>query len=151
MKNLKHFYWNFLQKIKLLYQKLKQLKQNGEQQVYIYGATRDIKEQEYKIGLEYDLYSIDELIKIKTIINEIKQEITMAPKEDKHRQKKIYSQLVRNLSKKMEYDFFEEYMNSNSEAEKEAEKVKYEKITQGKWEEYWEQNKGRYVEQTYKE
>ena len=129
-------------------EQLKQLKQRGEQKVYVYGATRDIKPHEHETGIEYDLYTIDELIQIKTIIQEIKQGITVPPKEDKHRQKKIYSQLVRKLSEKMEYDFFEEYMNSNSEAEKEAEKVKYEKMTQGKWEDYWEQNKGRNIEET---
>lgn len=129
-------------------EQLKQLKQRGEQKVYVYGATRDTKPHEHESGIEYDLYNIDELIQIKTIIQEIKQGITVPPKEDKHRQKKIYSQLVRKLSEKMEYDFFEEYMNSNSEAEKEAEKVKYEKMTQGKWEEYWEQNKGRNIEET---
>lgn len=129
-------------------EQLKQLKQRGEQKVYVYGATRDIKPHEHEAGIEYDLYTIDELVQIKTIIQEIKQSIIIPPKEDKHRQKKIYSQLVRKLSEKMEYDFFEEYMNSNSEAEKEAEKVKYEKMTQGKWEDYWEQNKERNIEET---
>lgn len=129
-------------------EQLQQLKQRGEQKVYVYGATRDIKPREHESGIEYDLYTIDELIQIKTIIQEIKQGITVPPKEDKHRQKKIYSQLVRNLSEKMEYDFFEEYLGSNSEAEKEAEQVKYEKMTQGKWKEYWEQNKSRNIEET---
>ena len=48
----------------------------------------------------------------------------------------------------MEYDFFEEYMSLNNEAEKESEKVKYEKITQGDWEKYWEQNKDRNIVDT---
>ena len=94
------------------------------------------------------MYNIDDLIQIKTMIEKLKQGITVPPKDDKHRQKKIYSQLVRKLSEIMEYDFFEEYLNSSSEAEEEAIKIKYEKITQGKWEEYWEQNKGRDREKT---
>mgnify|MGYP003301793235 CR=1 FL=1 len=129
-------------------EQLKQLKQRGEQKVYVYGSTRDIKPYEHESEIEYDLYNIDDLIQIKTIIEEIKQGITVPPKDDKHRQKKIYSQLVRKLSETLEYDFFEEYMNASSEAEKEAEKVKYEKMTQGKWEDYLEQNKGRNIEKT---
>ena len=92
-----------------------------------------------------DLYNIEELIQIKTIIQKIKQGIKVPPKEDKHRQKKIYSQLVRKLSEKMEYDFFEEYMGASS---KEQVKIDYEKITQRKWEEYWVQNKDRKTEES---
>lgn len=41
----------------------------------------------------------------------------------------------------MEYDFYEEYQSANSEKEKEAEKIKYEKMTGKSWNEYLEQNK----------
>ena len=115
---------------------LNMLKTRGEKRLYLYGATRDIKPAEIDKGIEYDLYNIDDLIQIKTMIQEIKKDIRIPPKEDKHRQKKIYSQIVRKLSEIMEYDFYEEYQNANSEQEKEAEKIKYEKMTGKSWDEY---------------
>ena len=127
---------------------LKLLKERGEKRLYLYGAIRDIKPPEIEKGVEYDLYSIDDLIQIKTIMKEIKKEIVIPSKEDKHRQKKIYSQIVRKLSEKMEYDFYEEYQRANSEQEKEAEKIKYEKMTGKSWDEYLEQNKEVDIEKT---
>ena len=127
---------------------LKMLKERGEKRLYLYGATRDIKPAEIEKGVEYDLYNIDDLIQIKTMIQEVKKDILVPPKEDKHRQKKIYSQIVRKLSEKMEYDFYEEYLNANSDQEKEAEKIKYEKMTGKNWEEYLQQNTEIDIEKT---
>lgn len=127
---------------------LQMLQKRGEKRLHLYGATRDIKPAEIEKDIEYDLYSIDDLIQIKEIVQEIKKEIIVPSKEDKHRQKKIYSQIVRKLSERMEYDFYEEYQSANSEQEKETEKIKYEKMTGKSWEEYLEQNKDVDIEKT---
>ena len=128
-------------------EQLERLKQFGEQKIYIYGSARDLKPKEHDAGIEYDLYSIDELIEIKKIIQEIKQKITIPSKEDKHREKKIYSQLVRTLSEYIKYDHFEA-INNKKDEEKNNYKEKYEKIEGEKWEVYWEENKGRDIEKT---
>ena len=119
---------------------LKELKQMGLKQMYISGATRDTKPSDYKDRREYDLYTIDELIQIKEAMQEIKNGIIIPPHEDKHREKKIYSQLVRRLSEKIEYDFYEQYYNATKEDKEEC-KAYYEKITGKSWDEYFNKNK----------
>lgn len=124
-------------------EQLKILQSRGEKSLYLFGAIRDLKPEEAKKGIEYDLYNIDDLIQVKQLVEDMKKEITIPPKEDKHREKKIYSQLVRKLSEKLEYDFLEEYNNCKTEEAKETEKVKYEKMTGKSWDEYLKDNEGR--------
>lgn len=122
---------------------LKHLKEQGQNQLYIYGSTRDTNPNEYLIGINYDLYNVDDLIQIKSVIEEIKGEIEIPALEDKDRQKKIYGQLVRKLSKHLEYDFFETYSNAKNNDERNAEKQKCEEIAGKNWETYWNKNKDR--------
>lgn len=127
---------------------LENIKRQGQTQIYIYGALRDTNPTEYKNKINYDLYSIDNLIEIKTKINDLKQNITIPSKDDPNKEKKIYSQIVTQLSKMIEYDYYENYVDStrkekNKEAEQKAIKTEYEKITGKSWDEYYENNKNR--------
>lgn len=124
-------------------EQLRILQSRGEKSLYLFGAIRDLKPEEAKKGMEYDLYNIEDLIQVKLLVEDMKKEITVPSKEDKHREKKIYSQLVRKLSEKLEYDFFEEYNNCKTAEEKEAEERKYEKITGKSWNEYLKDNENR--------
>ena len=72
--------------------------------MYIYGGDNEIKPVEHEKGLNFNLYSIDDLIQVKSKIQELKKQIKLPPKQDKHRQKKIYAQIVRVLSENIEYD-----------------------------------------------
>jgi len=58
--------------------------------------------------LNFNLYSIDDLIEIKTKIEEIKRQIQLPSKQDKHREKKIYGQIVRLLGENIKYEDGEE-------------------------------------------
>ena len=113
---------------------LESLKQQGQSRLYIYGATRDIKEQESEKGTEFDLYDIDDLIQIKAKIEEIKKGITVPPLQDKHRQKKIYAQIVRSLSENSEYDWL---------AAADSTRENYEKATLKSWDDYVRENADR--------
>ena len=124
-------------------EQLRILQSRGEKSLYLFGAIRDLKPEEAKKGIEYDLYNIEDLIQVKLLVEDMKKEITVPSKEDKHREKKIYSQLVRKLSEKLEYDFFEEYNNCKTAEEKESEKRKYEKITGKSWDNYLKVNEDR--------
>ena len=127
---------------------LKMLQEQGEKKLHLYGATRDLKPSEIEKGIEYDLYNIDDLIQIKEQIQDMKKEISIPPKEDKHRQKKIYAQMVRNLSERMEYDFYESYQSAKNEQEREKQKATYKDLTGKNLEEYLEENKGVDIEKS---
>lgn len=70
-------------------EQLKILQSRGEKSLYLFGAIRDLKPEEAKKGIEYDLYNIDDLIQVKQFVEDMKKEITIPPKEDKHREKKF--------------------------------------------------------------
>ena len=129
---------------------LNKLKKRGQTHLYIYGASRNTNPTEFKNKINYDLYSIDDLIEIKTKINKIKQNIIIPPENDKNRQKEIYSQIVTQLSKNMEYDYYEAYTDITLKGEEkkqsqESIKREFEKITGKNWDEYFEQNKNRNI------
>ena len=130
---------------------LQDLKKSGMKQIYIYGHQEGLSQLKQKKlgkqGVEFGLYDIDELIQVKAKIEEIKQEILL-PNKHPHSDKMIYTQLVRKLSEEMEHDFYGEYRDTRQETKKEKLKKEYENATKGKWEEYFNQNKGRNIEQT---
>lgn len=86
---------------------LKQYQKSGLSQLYIYGGDNEIMPSEHEKGMNFNLYSIDDLIQIKTRIEEIKKQIIMPNAQDKHRDKKIYGQIIRLLSENIEYDHWE--------------------------------------------
>ena len=127
---------------------LENIKRQGQTHIYIYGASRHTNPTEYKNKINYDLYTIDDLIEIKTKINDLKQNITIPPKDDTNKEKKIYSQIVTQLSKMIEYDYYEYYVDStrnekNKEVEQKEIATEYEKITGKSWDEYYGNNKDR--------
>ena len=85
-------------------QQLEILKKSGMTQLYIYGGNNEIMPSEQQQGLNFNLYSIDDLIAVKTKIEELKRQIKLPPQTDKHRDKKIYAQIVRCLGETIEYD-----------------------------------------------
>lgn len=96
------------------------LKEKGINQLYLYGGDNAIRPSE--LGLNFNLYSVDDLIQVKEKIEEIKQQITIPSRDDKNRQKKIYAQIVNILGEELEYDHWEA----------EVSKEKYERITREK-------------------
>ena len=112
---------------------LENLNKSGHNQMYIYGGDNEIKPIEHEKGLNFNLYSIDDLIQIKTKIQELKKQIKLPPEQDKHRQKKIYAQIVRALSENIEYDYWGAEINKDI----------YEKLTGRSYDEYIKENVGR--------
>lgn len=112
---------------------LENLKKSGQNQIYIYGGDNEIKPIEHEKGFNFNLYSIDDLIQIKSRIQELKKQIKLPPEQDKHRQKKIYAQIVRVLSENIEYDYWGAGIN----------KDKYERLTGKSYDEYIKENSGR--------
>lgn len=112
---------------------LENLKKSGHNQIYIYGGDNEIKPIEHENGLNFNLYSIDDLIQIKSRIQELKKQIKLPPEQDKHRQKKIYAQIIRVLSENIEYDYWGAGTN----------KDKYERLTGKSYDEYIKENAGR--------
>lgn len=112
---------------------LENFKKSGQNQIYIYGGDNEIKPIEHEKGFNFNLYSIDDLIQIKSRIQELKKQIKLPPEQDKHRQKKIYAQIVRVLSENIEYDYWGAGIN----------KDKYERLTGKSYDEYIKENSGR--------
>lgn len=87
-------------------EQLVNLKKSGMTQLYIYGGNNEIMPSEQQKGLNFNLYSIDDLMAVKTKIEELKKQIKLPPKTDKHRDKKIYAQIVRSLGETIQYDYW---------------------------------------------
>ena len=121
-------------------EQLRNLQNQGEKSIYLFGATRDLKPEEAKRGLEYDLYNINDLVQVKQLVEDMKKEIIVPSKDDRDREKKIYAQIVRKLSEKLKHNFFEEYNTGINEEVKQAVKEKYEQMTGKSWEEYLKDN-----------
>lgn len=101
--------------------------------MYIYGGDNEIKPVEHEKGLNFNLYSIDDLIQVKAKIQELKKQIKLPPEQDKHRQKKIYAQIVRVLSENIEYDHWGAGVS----------REKYERLTGKSYDEYIRENENR--------
>ena len=83
---------------------LEQFKKSGLTNLYIYGGENEITPNQHSKNFNFNLYSIDDLIKAKSKILELKKEIKLPDKNDPDREKKIYGQIVRNLSQMVIYD-----------------------------------------------
>ena len=116
---------------------LKLLQSNGEKQIYISGSIRNSQPNENDKNIEYDLYSINNLIQIKSKIIEMKNHITVPTQYDPNKEKKLYGQIVSELSNNLEYDF---YSTSNIKEISNKKKL-YEKYTGKNWDNYYEKNK----------
>lgn len=99
--------------------KLTELKDAGIKQIFLYGGEIEMVPSENEKGFEFNLYDIDDLLKIKSKIEGIKKQVKLPDVNDKNKEKKIYGQLVRILSEIVEYDFWET----------ETSKEEYESIT----------------------
>lgn len=86
---------------------LEQLKNSGLTQLYIYGGEKEVTPEQHKENINFNLYSIDDLIQIKAKILDIKKQIQVPSKQDPHKEKKIYAQITRILSENIEYDDYE--------------------------------------------
>lgn len=102
---------------------LKQWQKSGLSQLYIYGGDNEIMPSEHEKGMNFNLYNLDDLIQIKTRIEEIKRQVKIPNVQDKHREKKIYGQIIRLLSENLEYDYWEAGTS----------KEKYERMTRKKF------------------
>jgi hypothetical protein len=109
------------------------VKEQGQTQFYIYGGEYAHVPEEQAQGLMMNLYTIDDLINIKSLILELMKQIKMPSNQDPDREKKIYSQIVRILSENIEYD---DWAVGTT-------KEKYEEKTGKNYDEYVEKNKGR--------
>lgn len=97
---------------------LENAKKSGDKKVFIYGGEHELTPDEKKMGMNPNLYDIDDLIAIKTKIEELKKQITVPGKNEPDRDKKIYGQIVRVLSQNIVYDQLE-----NGEADGRSEEV----------------------------
>ncbi len=113
--------------------RLESLKQQGQSRLYIYGGDNEITPTEHEKGLNFNLYNIEDLIQIKTKIQELKKQITIPNQQDKHREKKIYGQIIRMLSENIEYDYWGAGVS----------KEKYERMTGKSYDDYVRVNKNR--------
>ncbi len=86
---------------------LKQFQKAGLTQLYIYGGESEITPDQHNEGLNFNLYSIEDLIQVKSKIENIKNQIKLPNSKDSNREKKIYGQIVAILGKNMEYDELE--------------------------------------------
>ncbi len=86
---------------------LNQLKKSGMTQLYIYGGENEITPDEHSEGMNFNLYNIDDLIQVKSKIENIKSQIKLPDSKDIHREKEIYGQIVKILSESMQYDELE--------------------------------------------
>lgn len=86
---------------------LETAKKNGQKKLFIYGGEQEVTTDEKKRGMNPNLYDIDDLIDLKTKIEELKKQITVPDKQEPDRDKKIYGQIVRVLSNNMVYDQLE--------------------------------------------
>ena len=87
---------------------LQQFQKAGLTQLYIYGGESEVTPDQHKEGINFNLYSIDDLIQVKSKIEEIKKQIKIPESKDPNRQKKIYGQIVAILGKDMQYDELED-------------------------------------------
>ena len=86
---------------------LQQFQNAGLTQLYIYGGESEITSDQHKEGMNFNLYSIEDLIQVKSKIESIKEQIKLPDSKDPDRQKKIYGQIVAILGKDMQYDELE--------------------------------------------
>lgn len=87
---------------------LQQFQKEGLTQLYIYGGESEITLDQHRKGINFNLYSIDDLIKVKSKIEEIKKQIKIPEFNDPNSQKKIYGQIVAILGKNIQYDKIED-------------------------------------------
>lgn len=86
---------------------LEQFKKSGLSQLYIYGGENEITPDQHSVGMNFNLYNIDDLIQVKSQIEEIKKQIIIPNAKEPGREKKIYGQIVKILSDNMSYDEIE--------------------------------------------
>ena len=86
---------------------LEKAKEKGDKKIFIFGGEHELTPDEKKRGMNPNLYDIDDLIAIKTKIEELKKQITVPDKNEPDRDKKIYGQIVRVLSQNIVYDQLE--------------------------------------------
>ena len=77
---------------------LEQLKKSGLSQLYIYGGENEITPEQHSVGMNFNLYNIDNLIQVKSQIEDIKKKIVIPNVKEAGREKKIYGQIVKILS-----------------------------------------------------
>ena len=83
---------------------LEQFKKSGLSQLYIYGGENEITPDQHSERINFNLYNIDDLIQVKSQIEEIKKKIIIPNVKEPGREKKIYGQIVKILSDNMRYD-----------------------------------------------
>ena len=86
---------------------LEQLKKSGLSQLYIYGGENEITPEQHSVGMNFNLYNIDNLIQVKSQIEDIKKKIVIPNVKEAGREKKIYGQIVKILSDNIQYDEIE--------------------------------------------
>lgn len=86
---------------------LEKAKKQGDKKIFIFGGEHELTPDEKKRGMNPNLYDIDDIIVLKTKIVELKKQITVPDKNEPDRDKKIYGQIVRVLSKNIVYDQLE--------------------------------------------
>lgn len=80
------------------------MKNQGHKKLFIYGGEHEINPDEKQMGMNTNLYDIDDLIQVKARIEELKKQIIVPAKQEPDRDKKIYGQIVRILSQNIVYD-----------------------------------------------
>ena len=88
-------------------ERLEAAKKNGQKKLFIYGGEHELTPDEKKKGINPNLYDIDDLIDLKTRIEELRSQITVPDKKEPDRDKKIYGQIVSVLSQNIVYDQLE--------------------------------------------